>query len=80
MNVPDTSERDYYLRPVMAAELADVLSRALGYRRRQVNHLGNALARATAELLVERLTALGFVVMVKASRDDASSVNVGGLK
>jgi hypothetical protein len=82
VNVPDTSERDHYLRPATREELADALSLMLGDRRRQVSHPGNALALATAELLVEHLAALGFVVMVKASRDDASSrvsrVEIGG--
>jgi hypothetical protein len=46
-----------------------VLALGLGRRRGFVKHADNPLARVTAGLLLERLAALGFVVM-KVDRAD----------
>ena len=71
----DTMNNDEYLRPATAAEIADTLSFALRYDgRRRVHHADDAMARITADRLVEHLTNSGFVLMKRpdAAAPDAS--------
>jgi hypothetical protein len=52
------------LRPATPSELADSLSFALRYDgRRRVHHADDAMARITADRLVEHLQRSGFVVL-----------------
>ena len=52
------------LRPATADEIADALSFALRYQgRKRVHHADDAMARITAERLVQHLEASGFVLM-----------------
>ena len=52
------------LRPATASEIADSLSFALRYDgRRRVHHADDAMARITADRLVEHLERSGFVVL-----------------
>ena len=52
------------LRPATPDEIADALSFALRYRgRKRVHHADDMMARITAERLVQRMEASGFVVM-----------------
>jgi hypothetical protein len=52
------------LRPATPSELADSLSFALRYDgRRRVHHADDAMARITADRLVEHLERSGFVVL-----------------
>ena len=53
-----------HLRPATADEIAEALSFALLYRgRKRVHHADDAMARITAERLVQHLEASGFVLM-----------------
>ncbi len=55
---------DPSLRPANPTEIADSLSFALRYDgRRRVHHADDAMARITAERLVEHLARCGFVIM-----------------
>ena len=55
---------DAPLRPASPAEIADSLSFALRYDgRRRVHHADDAMARITADRLVEHLQRSGFVVL-----------------
>jgi hypothetical protein len=55
---------DPRLRPAKPDEIADALAFALRYKgRRRVFDTDQAMARITADRLVQRLTASGFVVM-----------------
>jgi hypothetical protein len=59
------------LRPATAAEIADSLSFALRYDgRRRVHHADDAMARITADRLVEHLGRCGFVLL---KRPDAAA-------
>jgi hypothetical protein len=52
------------LRPATADEIADALSFALRYQgRKRVHRADDAMARITAERLVQHLEASGFVLM-----------------
>ncbi len=52
------------LRPATPDEIAETLSFALRYDgRRRVHHADDAMARITAERLVEHLERSGFVLM-----------------
>jgi hypothetical protein len=52
------------LRPATADEITDALSFALRYQgRKRVHHADDAMARITAERLVQHLEASGFVLM-----------------
>jgi hypothetical protein len=67
--VPDDDPR---LRPATPAEIADTLSFALRYDgRRRVHHADDAMARITADRLVEHLARSGFVIM---KRPDAAAL------
>ena len=53
-----------HLRPATPDEIADTLSFALRYQgRKRVHHADDAMARITAERLVQHLEASGFVLM-----------------
>lgn len=55
---------DPLLRPAAEDEVADSLSFALRYQgRRRVHHADDAMARITAERLVEHLRRSGYVVL-----------------
>jgi hypothetical protein len=57
------------LRPATADEIAEALSFALRYQgRKRVNHADDAMARITAERLVQHLQASGFVLMKRPPR------------
>ena len=56
---------DRRLRPATADEIADTLSFALRYNaRKRVFNVDQAMARITADRLVQHLTASGFVLMI----------------
>jgi hypothetical protein len=68
------------LRPATLDEVAETLSYALRYDgRRRVHHADDAMARITAERLVEHLARSGFVLMKRPSAG-ASSVPGAGLR
>jgi len=55
------------LRPATPSELANSLSFALRYDgRRRVHHADDAMARITADRLVEHLQSSGFVVLKRS--------------
>jgi hypothetical protein len=57
------------LRPATADEIAEALAFALRYHgRKRVNHADDAMARITAERLVQHLQASGFVLMKRPPR------------
>ena len=61
-DMPDVSQ----LRPATPAEIADTLSFALRYQgRKRVHDADDAMARITAERLVQHLERSGFVRMQK---------------
>ena len=65
------SDDEPSLRPATAAEIADSLSFALRYDgRRRVHHADDAMARITADRLVEHLGRCGFVLL---KRPDAAA-------
>ena len=75
--MPDTP----HLRPATADEIADALSFALRYQgRKRVRHADDAMARITAEGLVQHLEASGFVLMKGPPRvaPRASGCRLGG--
>ena len=52
------------LRPADPADVADALAYALGYDgKRRVHHADDAMARITAERLIQHLERAGFVLM-----------------
>lgn len=61
-----TDEGDRELRPATAEEIGQSLAFALRYDgRRRVHHADDAMARITAERLVEHLQRSGFVLLRK---------------
>ncbi len=57
-------EDDLPLRPATPEEIAEALSFALRFDgRRRVHHADDAMARITAQRLVEHLARSGFVLM-----------------
>ena len=61
------------LRPATADEIAETLSFALRYHgRKRVHHADDAMARITAERLVEHLQRSGYVLM---KRPDAVALS-----
>lgn len=64
--MPDAPETPD-LRPATAEEIQETLSFALRYEgRRRVHHADDAMARITAERLVEHLARSGFVLLKKS--------------
>ena len=62
--VPSMSDDAQQLRPATPDETAETLSFALRYDgRRRVRHADDAMARITAQHLVEHLERAGFVLM-----------------
>jgi hypothetical protein len=54
----------HHLRPATPEEIADALSFALRYQgRKRVHHADDAMARITADRLMQHLEASGFVLM-----------------
>lgn len=67
------------LRPTNPADLVQALAFALRHRgRKRVDTAGEAMARITAERLVEHLAQSGFVVMQKPARPDGPDWHYGG--
>ena len=66
------------LRPATPDEVAETLSYALRYDSyRRVHHSDDAMARITAERLVERLARSGFVLMKRPPARAPSAPGVG---
>ncbi len=66
------------LRPATAQEIEDTLSFALRFTgRKRVHHADDAMARITAERLVQHLERSGYVLMKKPSRAAPSTSGHG---
>ena len=66
------------LRPATPREIEDTLSFALRFSgRRRVHHADDAMARITAERLVQHLERSGYVLMKKPDREAPSTSGHG---
>jgi hypothetical protein len=66
-----------HLRPATPDEIADALSFALRYQgRKRVHHADDAMARITADRLVQHLEASGFVLMKGPPRDAPTTTHM----
>jgi hypothetical protein len=73
-----TADDKLSLRPASALEIQESLSFALRYTgRRRVHHADEAMARITAERLVQHLELSGYVLMKRPERAAPSTSGYG---